>query len=72
MVEEDRAAGVRCRLDAVTAGRDLVLVEGGVIGPADDPDHCPPGFVWLQALEGGRGRQVRFLYAARDGGGGTA
>jgi RNA polymerase sigma-70 factor (ECF subfamily) len=72
VVEADRAAGVRYRLDAVVAGRDLVLVEGAFLNPADDPDHCPPGFVWLQTLEGGRGRRVRVLYAARDGGGGDA
>ena len=50
----DLDAGVRQRLVNVVAGPDVLIWETDLISPPDDPDHCPPGAVWLHHLHEGR------------------
>jgi RNA polymerase sigma factor (sigma-70 family) len=50
----DLSAGVRQRLVNVVAGPGVLIWETDLISPPDDPDHCPPGAVWLHKLHEGR------------------
>ncbi|MCU1680075.1 MAG: polymerase subunit sigma-24 [Amycolatopsis sp.] len=61
-MDSDLAAGVRQRLVHSVASRDLTIWEMDLIGPADDPDHCPPSVVWLLSLAGGRIERVRLFH----------
>ncbi|WBB70029.1 sigma-70 family RNA polymerase sigma factor [Micromonospora sp. WMMD812] len=59
---KDLADGVRQRLRNVVASRDVLIWETDLISPPDDPDHCPPGALWLQLLREGRVRQMRLFH----------
>ncbi len=50
----DLDAGVRQRLVNVVAGPGVLIWETDLISPPDNPDHCPPGAVWLHKLHEGR------------------
>ncbi|MFC0509003.1 RNA polymerase sigma factor [Micromonospora costi] len=58
----DLAAGVRQRLRNVVASGDLVIWETDLVNPADDPEHCPPGALWLQELRDGRLRRFTLFH----------
>ncbi|MFF5180157.1 RNA polymerase sigma factor [Micromonospora sp. NPDC000316] len=64
----DLAAGVRTRLRNVVASGDVLIWETDLISPPDDPEHCPPGALWLQMLRKGRVRQLTLFHpvAARE------
>jgi RNA polymerase sigma-70 factor (ECF subfamily) len=47
VMETDLAAGVRQRLVDVASGAGVAVWECALLSPPDDPEHCPPGAVWL-------------------------
>ncbi|MEU4675557.1 sigma-70 family RNA polymerase sigma factor [Micromonospora sp. NPDC023737] len=54
--------GVRQRLRNVVASRDLLIWETDLISPPDDPEHCPPGALWLYELNEGRVRRMTLFH----------
>jgi RNA polymerase sigma-70 factor (ECF subfamily) len=62
VMDSDLAAGVRQRPVNVVASGDLTIIEAALVNPPEDPDHCPPGVVWLQVLGGGRVRRLRLFH----------
>ncbi|HJP73007.1 MAG TPA: sigma-70 family RNA polymerase sigma factor [Pseudonocardiaceae bacterium] len=61
-MESDLTAGVHQRLRNAVASRDLMIWEMRLISPPDDPEHCPPGVVWLMSLVQGRVQQLRLFH----------
>lgn len=61
-MESDLTAGVHQRLRNAVASHDLMIWEMQLISPPEDPEHCPPGVVWLMPLEQGRVRQLRLFH----------
>ncbi|NEE01122.1 sigma-70 family RNA polymerase sigma factor [Phytoactinopolyspora halotolerans] len=57
--------GVRYRLAHVVASRGVTILETDLISPPDDPFHCPPGAVWVLALEDRRVRRLRLFHPER-------
>ncbi|MEV4349841.1 sigma-70 family RNA polymerase sigma factor [Actinoplanes sp. NPDC049596] len=55
-------AGVRMKLSHATASRDVMVWETDFVNPADAPDHCPPGMVWLHSVHNGRTDRLRLAY----------
>jgi RNA polymerase sigma-70 factor (ECF subfamily) len=47
MMTSDLDAGVRQRLLDVTSSQQITIMQCRLISPPDDPDHCPPGVLWL-------------------------
>ncbi|MFD6563733.1 RNA polymerase sigma factor [Micromonospora profundi] len=58
----DLTAGVRQRLRNVVASGDVLIWETDLISPPDDPEHCPPGALWLQVLRAGRVRRLTLFH----------
>ncbi|MGH3647469.1 MAG: RNA polymerase sigma factor [Micromonosporaceae bacterium] len=58
----DQETGVRQRIVNVVASSDLTILEAQLLSPADDPQHCPPGVVWLQSVRGGRVWRSRLFH----------
>ncbi|MEU7841264.1 sigma-70 family RNA polymerase sigma factor [Micromonospora sp. NPDC049114] len=58
----DLEAGVRQRLRNVVASGDVLIWETDLISPPDDPEHCPPGALWLQQLHRGRVRRITLFH----------
>ncbi|MFI1993452.1 hypothetical protein [Actinoplanes sp. NPDC020271] len=56
------SAGVGLRLREVTVSRDLMIWETDFVNPPDDPEHCPPGLIWLHSLRRGRTQRPRLAY----------
>ena len=61
-MDRDLTHGVHQRIRNVVASGDLMIWEADLINPPDDPEHCPPGVVWLQHLRAGRVRQLRLFH----------
>ncbi|SIM79481.1 RNA polymerase sigma factor [Micromonospora cremea] len=59
---KDLTDGVRQRLRNVVASGDVLIWETDLISPPDDPEHCPPGALWMQLLRGGRVRQLTLFH----------
>jgi RNA polymerase sigma factor (sigma-70 family) len=53
-MRRDLDYGIRQRLQHVVASEDVLLWETELISPPEDPDHCPPGAVWLHKMRQGR------------------
>ncbi|MFD0786790.1 sigma-70 family RNA polymerase sigma factor, partial [Micromonospora azadirachtae] len=64
---KDLDDGVRQRLRNVVASRDLLIWETDLISPPDDPEHCPPGALWLYQLDEGRVRRMTLFHPTRPG-----
>lgn len=62
MMNSDLEAGVKQRLIQVTASRSITLLECELVNPARDPNHCPPGVLWLMALDDGRIGRIRLFH----------
>ncbi|MFD9733823.1 RNA polymerase sigma factor [Umezawaea sp. NPDC059074] len=60
----DLEAGVRQRFGAALVSRDLTLWEMDLVNPPDDPDHCPPGVIWMMSHRGGRYHRLRLFHPA--------
>ncbi|TDC36974.1 sigma-70 family RNA polymerase sigma factor [Micromonospora sp. 15K316] len=58
----DLEHGVRQRMRNVVASHDLLIWETDLISPPDDPEHCPPGALWLHVLDGGRVRRMTLFH----------
>ena len=65
-MDSDLSHGVRQRIRSVVASRDVMIWEADLISPPDDPQHCPPGVVWLQHLRDGRVRRLRLFHPRAD------
>ncbi|MFK3985097.1 RNA polymerase sigma factor [Micromonospora sp. NPDC050397] len=65
IMERDLADGVRQRLTNAVASQDVMIWEANLINPPDDPDHCPPGVVWLHTLREGRTQRLRLFHLPR-------
>ncbi|MET7876278.1 RNA polymerase sigma factor [Micromonospora profundi] len=65
----DLTAGVRQRLRNVVASGDVLIWETDLISPPDDPEHCPPGALWLQRLRAGRVRRLTLFHPVPARGG---
>jgi RNA polymerase sigma factor (sigma-70 family) len=63
LIDYTYGAGVDVRLRAAQASRNLVIWETGFVNPPYDPEHCPPGMIWLQWLRDGRVRTLKMAYA---------
>ncbi|MFC7025547.1 RNA polymerase sigma factor [Promicromonospora thailandica] len=61
----DVADGVRHRLADVVAGHDLELWEIELVNPPEDPDHCPPGALWVLRLEGDQVHRTHLFHRPR-------
>jgi hypothetical protein len=64
-MDRDLTHGIRQRIRNVVASGDLLIWEAELISPPGDPEHCPPGVVWLQVLRGGRVDQLRLFHPTR-------
>lgn len=62
-LDDDYGAGVRLRLTTVMSGRDLLVVEGDFLNPADDPTHCPPSMVQVYFLRAGRAQRMHLFHS---------
>ncbi|WP_199510408.1 RNA polymerase sigma factor [Nucisporomicrobium flavum] len=65
VMESDLAVGVRQRLTGVVAGPDVLVWECDLVNPPEDPEHCPPGVVWVQSLARGRVHELRLYHHPR-------
>jgi RNA polymerase sigma factor (sigma-70 family) len=65
-MDGDLSRGVHQRIRNVVASRDVMIWEADLISPPDDPQHCPPGVVWLQHLRDGRVRRLRLFHPRPD------
>ncbi len=63
----DLEAGVRQRLVSAVAGQDTVIWEMDLLGPPDDPGHCPPAVAWLMSTRDGRLHELRLFHAPAVG-----
>lgn len=61
----DVADGVRHHLTGVVAGLDLACWEIELSSPPENPEHCPPGALWVLRLEDGRVRQTHLFHRPR-------
>ena len=43
----DSDDGVRVRVGCVVAGAGVVVLDGEIENPPEDPLHCPPAFTWV-------------------------
>lgn len=62
IMRSDYEAGVRQRLVDVTASRRFTIMECTLLSPPWDPEHCPPGVVWLLSLRDQRVERVRLFH----------
>lgn len=62
MMESDLTDGVGHRLDTVTAGRRTTILECDLISPPWDPEHCPPGVMWLIRYAGDTIERIRLIH----------
>ncbi|MEE6263269.1 RNA polymerase sigma factor [Plantactinospora sonchi] len=61
-MEKDLTDGVRQRIRQVATSGDVLVWEADLISPPDNPEHCPPGVVWLHRLREGRISRLRIFH----------
>jgi RNA polymerase sigma-70 factor (ECF subfamily) len=61
----DSDAGVRVHVGPVVAGSGVVVLDGTLENPPDDPSHCPPAYTWVGVHDGSRIERLRFHHPAR-------
>jgi hypothetical protein len=54
MMDYTHSSGVRKRVRDVAVSGDVMVWETEFLNPSHNPDHCPPGLVWLHNLRQGR------------------
>ncbi len=64
IMEWDLEAGVRQRLGNVVAGDGVTVWECALDSPPWDPEHCPPGVVWLITVADDRISRIRLFHPA--------
>jgi RNA polymerase sigma factor (sigma-70 family) len=62
IMDNDLEAGVRQRLTRVTAGHRVNILECDLINPAWDPEHCPPGVLWLLMMHDERIERIKLFH----------
>jgi RNA polymerase sigma-70 factor (ECF subfamily) len=62
IMDSDLRAGVRQRLGAVTAGQHVTILECDLLSPPWDPQHCPPGVLWLMRWSGNQIQRIRLFH----------
>jgi RNA polymerase sigma-70 factor (ECF subfamily) len=73
IMDSDLRAGVRQRLNTVTAGQRITILECDLLSPPSNPQHCPPAVLWLMTLRAQRIERIRLFHPppARTGPGRT-
>ncbi|MBB5889163.1 RNA polymerase sigma factor [Kutzneria kofuensis] len=61
-MDKDLTEGVRQRFVHAVAGRDVTIWTMDLISPPDDPEHCPPGVVWVMTRREGRIARLRLFH----------
>jgi RNA polymerase sigma-70 factor (ECF subfamily) len=61
-MDNDLTAGVRQRLVRAVASRDMTIWTMDLLSPPDDPEHCPPGVVWVMTRRQGRVAKLRLFH----------
>ena len=61
-MESDLDAGVRQSLGNLVSGTGIAIWECDLHSPAEDPEHCPPGVVWLLHLHDQRIARIRLFH----------
>lgn len=64
IMDTDLEAGVRRGLAEVVAGRGIAIWECDLDSPPWDPEHCPPGVVWLMQMRDERITRIRLFHPA--------
>ena len=64
IMDTDLEAGVRQTLTHIVAGRGVAIWECDLHSPPWDPDHCPPGVVWLMQVRDERISRIRLFHPA--------
>jgi RNA polymerase sigma-70 factor (ECF subfamily) len=64
IMDTDLEAGVRQSVANVVAGRGVAIWECDLHSPPWDPEHCPPGVVWLMQVRDDRIRRIRLFHPA--------
>jgi RNA polymerase sigma-70 factor (ECF subfamily) len=61
-MDSDLHAGVRQRLNQITAGNRITILECDLLSPPWDPQHCPPAVLWLMTLHDQRIEKIRLFH----------
>jgi len=62
IMDSDLDAGVAQRLVAVAASPMITILECDLLSPVHQPDHCPPGVVWVMTLHDERIKKIRLVH----------
>lgn len=63
-MHKDLTEGVHQRFVQAVASRDVTIWTMDLISPPDDPEHCPPGVVWVMTRRAGRFARIRLFHPA--------
>lgn len=69
---QDSEAGVRVSVSSVVAGAGIVVLDGEIENPEDDPAHCPPAFTWVGFHDEDRIARLHFHHPAPETAAGVA
>ncbi|MEV6605336.1 sigma-70 family RNA polymerase sigma factor [Kutzneria sp. NPDC051319] len=61
-MDKDLTEGVHQRFVQAVEGRDVTIWTMDLISPPDDPEHCPPGVVWVMTRREGRFARIRLFH----------
>ena len=61
-MDSDLSVGVRQRLVQAVASRDVTIWTMDLVNPPDNPEHCPPGVVWVMTRRQGRVAKIRLFH----------
>jgi RNA polymerase sigma-70 factor (ECF subfamily) len=64
-MDGDLSAGIGHAVTNVVASRDLSIWEFDLVSPPGDPEHCPPGAVWVQQVTDGRVQRCQLFHLPR-------
>jgi len=63
-MHKDLSEGVHQRFVQAVASRDVTIWTMDLLSPPDDPEHCPPGVVWVMTRRAGRFAKIRLFHPA--------
>jgi RNA polymerase sigma-70 factor (ECF subfamily) len=66
IMDNDLGAGVRQRLNHVTASRRITILECDLVSPPWDPQHCPQAVLWLMTRRDTRIEKIRLFHPAAE------
>ncbi|MEV0714369.1 sigma-70 family RNA polymerase sigma factor [Asanoa sp. NPDC050611] len=64
-MDSDLTAGIGHTVTNVVASPDLSIWEFDLVSPPDDPEHCPPGAVWVHQVADGRVQRCQLFHTPR-------